>query len=322
MRTSAFKTSFTAPAIAVVFLASCFSAAVAAEPPTVATIQAAMRHQATATIEVQFTVEFVNSPLNSPVPSGAVTVGAPKGLLTAVPKADGDTVRKSPVTTYIRTPEILYTKRYSTEESSEISSTGHILDYRSRSQNSDGSWRGAVSVVNFGAWTGQDRIETVLYPVYPRPDDASTLFLCHWVKYGVVRGEMESIDGHNCWKVDVTDTAKCIVKRYEMWLDPSIGLNPRRLAMYGDDDYNGKWSVVVDFKDYREIAEGIWFPAEQVLVKNVPKKGLVNRRLIFKAQELSGAKKYSKEDLHVKFEPGTEVSVRGPDGSITRITQL
>ncbi len=88
--------------------------------------------------------------------------------------------------------------------------------------------------------------------------------------------------------------------------------------MSGSDQHNGDWSTVVVWREYREIAKAIWFPAEQGIVKNVPAKGLVDNKVLCKALDLRGGEGLSKEALEINFPPGSSVRVENADGSWTQ----
>ncbi|MBI2844233.1 MAG: hypothetical protein HYX78_12605 [Armatimonadetes bacterium] len=68
------------------------------------------------------------------------------------------------------------------------------------------------------------------------------------VTAGQVVGQ-EEVDGALCYRVDVPE--KCSV-----WIDPEIGFCPRRIT---------RNSRQVDFKDYREIRSGAWFPMQLIV---------------------------------------------------------
>ena len=293
--------------------------ALGSDAPSVDFLLAALSHQNTATVECTFTCQHFNTVL------GGGKVGVQKSDRDhAVPLVRGDLTDPVP-TRYVRTPEMLYRSKGDEQASSERANITTILDYRGKAVQKrvgedTGRSVGSITLKTPARfWIAQDRIETVLYGMYPRKDDDSTRFLYGWVKYGVVSNTMEAINGHQCWKADIKDTGDCIVDHYEIWLDPEVGFNPQRVAMHGNDSYNGDWTVVVDSNDYREIDKGIWFPAKQTLVKNVPKKGILDHKIVFTATSLAGDKRYSKEDLKVKFDPDTLVTVLSENGDLLKV---
>lgn len=274
-------------AIAVSLIVCAATCAMATCAPSMDSILAALRYQNTATVECVFTRSHVSAALSATAQFGDLT---------------------SPSVRYVRTPEILYQSTGDDEASSERTGITTLLDYRAKAAQrgageSSGPIVGSIDLKTPARnWIIMDRMETVLYPMYPRKDDLSTCFLYGWVKYGTVLESVEAIDGHRCWKIDIRDTGDCLVDHYELWLDPAVGLNPRRIAMHGSDSYNGDWTVVVDSDDFREIDKGIWFPLKQTLVKSVPKKGVIDHRILFAASSLDGAKRYTKDELRVKLD--------------------
>ena len=283
------KMACSVAAVTAVLLWACGPLASAGEAPSLDFVRAALQKQATATVEVSYT-------LDSDVPA---------------------TVRR-----YIRSADVLYRKDRLQEVSSERSGVEGILNLRAKSEGAGGEPRGAVLTirpnVTYDGWLVTDRIDPVLLPILPRPDDSRTWCLYGWLKYGNVSSTAESIEGHDCWKVEITDTGNSPQKRLQTWLDPSIGFNPRRVMTEAKDD---AWTKVVEFKDYREIAAGIWFPAQQILTTNWPKGGMVDARNVFQATEIHGDRQFSKDELVVKFSPGTKVSVQLPDGGIDQIIE-
>jgi len=86
--------------------------------------------------------------------------------------------------------------------------------------------------------------------------------------------------------VDIANTADCIVSHHEIGLDPAIGLCPRRISMRGVDDTRGEFHTVINSKDYREAADGVWFATRQIIQEDARKAG--TRRNVLSAEELHG----------------------------------
>lgn len=125
---------------------------------------------------------------------------------------------------------------------------------------SDGSIVGATTTIEDVSprLTCLNMMETAVLYVLMRP-------LYEAITEGTVACQ-ESVDQHVCWRVDIsakklgyTDDATISV-----WLDPSIGYCPRRL----NRPVNGSLDVLsafsIDFKNYKDIGNGVWFPSEQV----------------------------------------------------------
>lgn len=300
--------------VQVACLLLCNAPGCASEAPTIDTIMAAFAHQNTATVECSFTMESINAPS-----TGVFLGGRPKSA--SLPTRTTPT----PVR-YVRSPGALYRVNYRTtgtvEKSSERTNVTHVAELRQKRHMPDGTYEGFIDrQAVLGAWVAIDRIETVMYPCHLRRDDPSTGFLYGWIKYGKVSETTELIDGHECWKVDITDTGDCITNHWEIWLDPSVGFCPRRIKGSGTTVSTGDFTNVIDSKNFQEIAEGIWFPTEQVLVKNIPDHDIRDRTSIYRATEANGNKTFSEQDLTVQFESGMEVTVINSDGSRTTIIQ-
>jgi len=88
------------------------------------------------------------------------------------------------------------------------------------------------------------------------------VFLYGWIKSGKVSEKMESVCGHECWKVEVSDIGDCVMQRYQFWLDPAIGFNPRRIRMDGKMSFDINITYLVDMEDYTEGFEGGVVPPE------------------------------------------------------------
>lgn len=165
--------------------------------------------------------------------------------------------------------------------------------------------------------------ETICFRTYPRQDDRDTWFLYGWLKYAKVAEKTEEIDGHECWKLDITDTGDCIVKHMQVWVDPAIGYCPRKVVMEGmatgaAGREVGEFKIVDEFSDFVEVSKGIWFPGKKVNVRNQPNAGAINRTMTYTLKEVLKDRSFAKADVEVKFEPGERVYktvyVKNPPG--------
>lgn len=271
----------------------------ASKPPSIAKIRLALMKQNNVTIEVKYTMKPI------PKEDAKVPIGYDEAIRT-----------------YIRTPEMLYLKlpfgmsEVNEERSSERKGIDDVTKVDLKMNLHDDKWRGATRTENANYyWSSSSafRIETLLFPLDKRSDDPRTYFLYGWLRYGKVCPEMEEINGHKCWKVDITDVGDSKIKHLEVWLDPSIGYNPRFLKETGGTD-ESPWTRTIEFLDYQEIAKKIWFPKEIIVTANWAKGGMNDNKFSFKAVELYGDKVYTKEDLTLDFPPEKEIKV--PDGEI------
>jgi hypothetical protein len=115
--------------------------------------------------------------------------------------------------------------------------------------------------------------------------------------------------------VDITDTGKSIVKQYEMWFDPAVGLAPRRVKMEGVGGGLKSFTIIIDSWDFKQIADGVWFPAKQAHIQDdISNNGSACHSVAtIKALELRGDRKYTKDQLVPKFPSGTEISESAPN---------
>jgi hypothetical protein len=282
---------YSAPAVVLAVVVVATAAVAASAPPSIEQIVKEMAHQNTAHIDLEFTYEAVPSR------------GKPAGPCR-----------------YVRTPDVLYRRFFEVEYASKREGLTGVADVRGRDYTADGAYTSGYirTYLPMMCWSGRDKIETILMPMYPRTDDPSTNFLVGWMKYGKVAPRMDSVDGHKCWKMTVTDTGKSGVKRYEFWLDPSIGFNPRRVSCY----VKGGEFFHVYSREYQQIAEGLWFPKQQLMHFAFP-RDKIDEKHLYKATQLRGDRKIPKDD-YLGFKKGTKVTVVGKDLQTTlfEYTQL
>lgn len=258
--------------------------------PTADFIAAAMRHQVTASIEVKYSLS--------------------------------DSVDYH----YTRTPEARsMTLRFLNKGDEQQAS----YDFATRETRVlETSKGGAVSGTILSPWLGDPFVsQDVLDPVLlvlpwgaegPRP-------LHEWVPSGEVLSKREDVDGHSCWRIDLVRPAERM-DRYSIWVDPNVGFCPRRIEITPSGQ---RGPTVINYRDYRELAGGVWFPMKQVNEfpavsgpegKNAvssTKGGQLNTPVItlgrkattFVASEASAGKTFSKDSLLVQFPSGTKVRV-------------
>lgn len=119
------------------------------------------------------------------------------------------------------------------------------------------------------------------------------------IRHGTVFETTEMIDGHACLRVDVApsdDRGACSV-----WVDPQIGFCPRKVEIPREN----RKSQVIEFSDYKEIANGVWFPGTIDNRFTIPDKGEMH--YISRVKETSVDKPFLQEELTVTFPSGTEV---------------
>jgi hypothetical protein len=241
-------------------------------PPTVEFVQAALRLQAAPPLVVDYT-------LNLTTPS----------------------VLYAGVVHYVRTGEVLRIE----QTIDSIHGTGRTVSAFDRTTGEgrrletvpSSHTQGRVGHRMLSPLDCQDRVETALFKAY-------TGELVDIVVYGVISAQMEKIDGHDCWRVELPlsgaggghvpeGTAQTV------WLDPTIGFCPRRYEVKWK---MGKQPLIVNFKDYEEVAKGIWFQRKQTVE---PGQGIRQDIVVHKI--VSPNPPPRRENLLVRFAPGTQV---------------
>lgn len=240
---------------------------------------------------------------------------------------------------YIRTPDALSMTQTYSHKSDVMRSSYDFAAKETKVLESkgDGMRAGTVQTPWLGdPFVGQDLLDPVMFVLPwgaggPRP-------LYEWIASGVVLSEQEEIDGHLCWRVDMIQP-RSHVERYSIWVDPDVGFSPRRIEIVSTDE--GKGPTVIDFKEYRELVPGIWYP-----MKNVNEFSTVllpegtNSLTLYvegespsitdtapitwtretttrTASEASAGKSFAKSSLLVEFPSGTQVFVNNSSEPIT-----
>lgn len=288
----------------------CIASSNADNPPTIDDIRAAWDKQNTANISVRFVQDRSRALGDAPHPQASIT---------------GDKLEFA----YVRTPEMVYQKDWrgweQSAERAEITRLGDgrkieifggkgMLKVNGKSVQVQAGDK--TRVITDGpeiqrTW-GMGGMETILYRTYGRNDDPKTDFLYGWLKYAKVAEQPEEISGHNCWKLDITDTGEGIVNHLQIWIDPTIGCCPRKIctegvacgAKRGDI---GQFKIETEFSAYTEITKGIWFPGKIVMVLNQANAYAVNATTVWTLNEVLKDKSFVKKEVMVKFNPGDTV---------------
>jgi RNA polymerase sigma factor (sigma-70 family) len=118
------------------------------------------------------------------------------------------------------------------------------------------------------------------------------------VNSGIVAAELESVDGHRCWKVEIPKASDGT--HYTIWVDPEIGFCPRRIdCMVSDRVY-----ARISQSDYRSLSRGVWFPMRQEAVGGNP---LGRTRTICYVTEAAAGRAIPAEEVAVAFPPDTRI---------------
>lgn len=121
---------------------------------------------------------------------------------------------------------------------------------------------------------------------------------------GKVSKQMEKVDGHACWKVDIPSKSQLNVTHYLVWLDPAIGYNPRRIDVVWK---TGKPEMVT-FSGYKNLGNGAWFPQQSVHRYDSAGKDYI---LVASVNSLSAGRVVPLEELKLEFPSGTLVDING-----------
>lgn len=145
--------------------------------------------------------------------------------------------------------------------------------------------------------------ETVLYHLYEGP-------LRDRIRLGVVGSQPENIDGYDCTRVEIPST-KSTLFNYVVWVDPSVGFNPRRIEFVWKD----KQPTVVKFSEFALQPGGAWIPGKQT-VEYVSR---FNQAAAFKitniVTKVAVGQSIPDDQMRVSFPAGAEVQIY--DGEFT-----
>jgi hypothetical protein len=249
--------------------------ALAKDVPTIAAISASLTRQKAQTVEVDYALSRVSTDHASDVKDGTVTY-------------------------YVRTPEAVYLREQNPllpgAPVSEYSYDRGSGEYRSLGRATGRPSSGRISRgLPVGALARQDLCDPIEVSLFP-DRTRSTVRLDQWVRKGVVCPTKETVDGHACWRVDILNPIRS-VKKYQIWVDPAIGFCPRRFSI----TWNAL-TVANAFKDYREVAEGIWYPMTRTF--DDPRGGY---RMVTRVRLIAVGKVFAKDTLIIKFPSGTRV---------------
>ena len=205
---------------------------------------------------------------------------------------------------YIRTPEALSMTR-TFETNGEVIQSSYDFGSRENrrlSTQTDGTLVGRVETWLGDPFVNLDCLDGALFVLPwgeegPRP-------LSEWVLSGQVLPDQEDVDGHRCWRVEVSKPIKGM-DRYSVWVDPHAGFCPRRIEIASPERTG---PTVIKFLDYKELAAGIWFPMKQV--NEIPtEKEDEKHTSIRTVSEATAGKTFLKDSLLVKFPSGTKLYV-------------
>ena len=271
-----------AAAMVLVALGCCLPV-IGAEAPDVALISAALQQQESAPIDVTLTM--------SEKRAGA---------------SDNDEVKDYIESHYIRTTDALWIKQklnIANKETTESSYDRATKEHRSLTTLQDGKLLAHIRQnALVGALQQQALLDPERFYLSANADNSAT-FLYEWVKYATVSPEMETVNGHSCWKLEIANpTANA--DQFVIWVDPTIGFCPRQVDIVRK--VIGRCRT--QFDDYTEVATNIWLPRLQV--SDIPKTKTGEASTItIRAKQLTAGVRPDKASLIVKIPSGTRLYI-------------
>ena len=248
-------------------------------------------------IEVRYEVV----PTTTKIPSGSLDQGADKPML----------VNAATGVHYIRTSSRQFAEEVLSIDGKEVYRKKHSYDRNTGQSITFQQPAGdAVGSAVIGEGRGFFGGAVMLDPVLTCWSEQPLADLC---ARGSVKGDMEQVDDRPCYRIDVAPV-QGYVESHSVWLDPSIGFCPRRVAVLRAD---GSERVRTSFLDYRLAGEAVWFPWRVVIVCR-DADGSVWNTADYRVSELNLGKTFADNELGVTIPPGTRVSVRGSGVAFTQ----
>jgi hypothetical protein len=231
---------------------------------------------------------------------------------------------------YIRTSDALsLTKTFTDSSDVERGSYDFAArETRKLQTKSDGSNSGTTQTPWLGSpFATLSLHDPVLFVLFGGTEGPRPLY--EWIPSGHVLEDREDVDGHLCWRIDISESVEGMVQ-YSIWADPDAGFCPRRIMMTGPDANKGP--TIVNFQDYKELSPGVWFPMKHVNEYSTmvtPEKitlgprplrptGTFERRTATcVVNEATAGKTFSKDSLLVHFPSGTKLYVNSSKQAVT-----
>jgi len=129
--------------------------------------------------------------------------------------------------------------------------------------------------------------------------------LSEWILKAKVVSPKEMLDGRECLKLHIDN----IVSRptgFDIWLDPAIGYNPRRI----DKIIRPGDVVTINYEQYEPITNKVWFP-KRMVVRSIEPEFRWNIKVVNTVTKISVGKAYTLEQLRPVIPSGAEVHVAG-----------
>lgn len=121
---------------------------------------------------------------------------------------------------------------------------------------------------------------------------------------GTVNKNMEVVDGHDCWRVDIVVNDKPAAgDRYAIWLDPDLGFSARRIEAHWPNDIA---CITTKLYDYSKVDERVWIPMTMKWVISHPGEADSTSTVVIKNAKI--VPELTVSDLDTSFPSGTEVN--------------
>ncbi len=211
---------------------------------------------------------------------------------------------------YIRTPEVLFAEenfpnlkrvRYSydrvaREERSIVTSLRSTTDIKPGMRIPRVS--GHVTGFLTSPFTNTNFIETTRAVLQDG-------LICDVIGSGTVHAHREDVDGHLCWRVDVSSSHPEASTKYLVWVDSEIGYCPRQIKIVR----TSLPDQVIKFQDYVDLGSGVWFPRHHTV--DLDDGDGPPLHVESHVADAAINKTFPKESLLVEFPSGTRVDVLG-----------
>lgn len=205
---------------------------------------------------------------------------------------------------YVRTPEMLFIERANGSQVMSNSFDKTRNEFRELLTTPAGTKTGSIDDQLSGILNTQGPMDTVR-----RPLDTGTLL--DVIRRGSIAASKEQIGSYSCWRIDALATGDTGAASYVVWIDSEIDFCPRRIEIHWKNQ--SKTQKTIDFKNYQDVGNGVWFPMEislrttQAADERLPSQLTGDLEFISKVEEIHIDNVFTKDELTVQFPSGTEV---------------
>lgn len=125
--------------------------------------------------------------------------------------------------------------------------------------------------------------------------------LCDLIGTGKVSTTTSMVDGHSCWRVEISPDSTRPYPQYIVLVDPEIGFCPRLIESYFAKDF----SLIALLSEYTDIGSGVWYP-RRMQIKPTYEGVLASSRDVA-VESVKFADEQQVNSLRVDFPSGTIV---------------